>query len=76
MRERDVAEGRVVGPHVGELAAQVADAVAAGAGGELDRAEDAERLPGRVDERAARVTRDPGRDGLWVSVPVSPTVGI
>src|SRR6185312_6323320 len=57
--------------HVGDLARDVADAVAAGDGGELQRAEHAERAALRVHERAAGVTRDARAGGVYGVVPAA-----
>src|SRR4029078_981813 len=64
--ERDAG---AVGVRVGELARQVADAVRADLRGDLERAEDAERLAVAVDEGAARVAGDAGRDGVDLVAP-------
>src|SRR5215211_1279808 len=69
LRERDVRAA--VRLHVRQLARQVADAVAAGHRRDLQRAEHAERATLAVDERAAGVTRDAGRDGVDGVVPAA-----
>src|SRR4051794_20246373 len=59
-RERHAEAGVRVG--VRQLAAEVADAVAARQRQQLQRAQDPERAAAGVDERAARVARDARRD--------------
>ena len=56
---------------VGELAREVADAVGADLGRDLQRAQHAERLAVAVDERAARVTGDARRDGVDLVAPAA-----
>src|SRR5919109_1276608 len=69
--ERDAEAARRV--QVGELLGDVADAVAARQRGDGDRAQHAQRLARRVEERRAGVAGDAGRDGVDV---VAPAVAI
>src|SRR5262249_19723381 len=62
VHELQVREG-AVGALVGELLGQVADPVGAGERRQVERAEDAERVPRRIEEAAPRVARDPGGEG-------------
>src|SRR5215217_2805834 len=64
-------DARAVPVGVRELARQVADAVGADLGCDLQRAQHAEGLAVAVDERAARVTRDAGRDGVDLVAPAA-----
>src|SRR5215210_2384150 len=63
--------GGAMGVRVRELAREVAHAVGTGLGRGLQRAQHAERLAVAVDERATRVARDAGGDGVDLVTPAA-----